>query len=194
MTEARQPARRVDGATPLEFTSAEQLKQHYIAVKRRMKPVPLPVDRFPAPPPEPPEPLPKEVPPALDNPDDEWERLPVPEVISLPSGPVGNATRTEILYAVARAARVSVAEMRSQQRRQALVQARFVYYVLARSFSGSSLPQIGMTAGGRDHTTVIHGLRKGAEMFRTLYPIYRAACMELCLPLPDVRRYLEYTR
>lgn len=35
-----------------------------------------------------------------------------------------------------------------------------------------SLPQIGNILGGRDHTSVIHGLRKAAELFGPRPPVY----------------------
>lgn len=191
MQPAPRPARGIEPFNGPEFTSSSQLIQHYKDVRARMargavRPKPEPIVVSVAT-------LPPELPDDY-NKDTSLEPLPLPNVICLPSGPVGNATRVEILYAVATAARVSVTELRSQLRARHLVDARFVYYVLARCYSGCSLPQIGKTAGGRDHCTVIHGLRMGAERFRELYPIYREACMALCLPLPDVRPFLRYAR
>lgn len=193
MEVAQQPARRVDGTTPLEFTSSEQLKAHYRAVRQRVRgKVPLPVAILP----KPPEPEPELPPPEHGWPDQPvavvaLEPARLPEVIELPAEEPKPLRRDNILRAVAAAAKVSVIELKSHLRSRHLVNARFVYYVIARRYSGCSLPQIGAAAGLRDHSTVMHGLRVGAERFRELYPIYREACDTLGVPVPDVREFLE---
>lgn len=196
MQTARQPARGVDGTSPPEFTTSEQLYQHYRKIKARLHgPAQKPVTikrpgKWLVP-----------VPPKVQRYDGEEaeesyhpEILPLPPVICLPSGPAGKLSRLDVLYAVAEAARLPVYDLRSHHRARPLVNARFVYYILARCYCDASLPQIGQTAGGRDHSTVLHGLRVGAERFRELYPIFREVCMKLCLPIPDVRRFLEYRK
>ena len=69
-------------------------------------------------------------------------------------------TLREIALATARRLDVSLTEMRSATRRQAVVHARGVAMYLARSLTGLSLTQIGEFFGRRDHTTVLHACRK----------------------------------
>lgn len=185
---ARQPS-RPEAAAP-EFSTSEQLRAHYRAVKARMGTAPpLPVAYIPKPPPKVPEP-----PPGIDE---FLDLLPppkaAPEVISLPEG-LPLLSRPNILRVVAKVAKVNEVELRSHLRARHLVRARFVYFVLARKYSGGSLPLIGSYVGGRDHSTVLHGLRMGAKLFRELYPIYREACAILNVPIPDVREFLEYKK
>jgi len=64
------------------------------------------------------------------------------------------------------AARVSlqtgftIAELCSTQRFRELVQARQYVYWLCKKETALSLPQIGRALGGRDHTTILHGVNK----------------------------------
>jgi len=51
-------------------------------------------------------------------------------------------------------------EFVSHRRRHYIVEARQVFYWLARKHTSFSLPQIGAFCGGRDHTTVLHGVNK----------------------------------
>lgn len=46
------------------------------------------------------------------------------------------------------------------QRTQDFVTARHQAMWLAREYTGKSLPEIGRRFGGRDHTTILHGVRK----------------------------------
>lgn len=192
MHTARQPARGGEAASPHEFTTTEQLRQHYKAVRARIrgasaKPVAV------IPPLKQPEPEPEPVP---ETPVAEPEPLPVEPEVAADVPVVADEleaivrSRNDILRAVAVAAQLSLTELRSHLRSRPLVNARFVYYVLARVYSGASLPQIGHIVGYRDHTTVMHGLRMGAERFNELAPIYRAACEKLDVPVPDVTRFL----
>jgi chromosomal replication initiator protein len=45
-----------------------------------------------------------------------------------------------------------------------ICQARFAAWWLARSLTAWSLPQIGRRLGGRDHTTVMSGIRRAGEL------------------------------
>ena len=62
--------------------------------------------------------------------------------------------------AAAAAAQLTIAELRSARRQAPVVRARQVGMWLAREFTGRSLPEIGRQFGGRDHTTVLHAVRK----------------------------------
>lgn len=70
----------------------------------------------------------------------------------------------------ARAARyfgLKPSDLRGPSRRRALVAARDVAMYVARQLTGGSLEQIGRYFGGRDHTTVLHGCRKVAELLKS---------------------------
>ena len=60
--------------------------------------------------------------------------------------------------------RITKAEMVSGQRFGWLVRPRQIAFYLACRLSGHSLPVIGRTFGGKDHTTVLHARRKIAKM------------------------------
>lgn len=69
----------------------------------------------------------------------------------------------DIVRAVARAAGVSASDIRGQRRTRDLVRLRWAVAWLARA-RGVSYPQIGRALGGRDHTTIIHGIRRLGAM------------------------------
>ena len=73
----------------------------------------------------------------------------------------------EIATAAARFFSLRLSELRSPSRRQAVVKARGVAIFLARRLTGQSLEEIGRYFGGRDHTTILHGYRKTAELQQT---------------------------
>jgi len=58
---------------------------------------------------------------------------------------------------------MTLGELKSPLRRQALVNARGVAMYLARDLTDKSLEEIGEFFGGRDHTTVLHGCRRTQE-------------------------------
>ena len=51
-------------------------------------------------------------------------------------------------------------EMTSQRRTKRLSDARLITCYILKELTGLSLPQIGRAMGGRDHTTIIHAVRK----------------------------------
>ena len=55
---------------------------------------------------------------------------------------------------------ISVAAMISARRMRELVRPRHIAMYLASETTGQSLPAIGRLFGGRDHTTVLHAVRK----------------------------------
>ena len=65
-----------------------------------------------------------------------------------------------ISNAVARHFRVKTADLKSGSRRQRLVRARSLAMWLARRSTATSLQGIGEYFGGRDHSTVLHAIRK----------------------------------
>lgn len=63
---------------------------------------------------------------------------------------------------------VSITDMKSHRRPHNVVSARFELFARLYRKTEMSLPQIGRTIGGRDHTSVMHGIRKFTE-FRDNY-------------------------
>ncbi len=55
---------------------------------------------------------------------------------------------------------VDVNDIRSQRRTAKIVRPRQIAMYLAKMNTGRSLPEIGRRFGGRDHTTVLHAVRK----------------------------------
>lgn len=72
-----------------------------------------------------------------------------------------------VLDAVCRRFRVSLAELVGTGRRREIVVPRQVAMYLLREELGLSLVEIGQRLGGRDHTTVLHGVEKIEQQLRT---------------------------
>ena len=56
--------------------------------------------------------------------------------------------------------KVTVADLRSKKRHKTIVLPRQIAMYLARQLTNMSLPEIGNTFGGKDHTTVLHSCKK----------------------------------
>lgn len=69
-----------------------------------------------------------------------------------------------IATAVARHFRLKLADLRSSSRKQHLVRARSLAMLLTRRMTSLSMHQIGDYFGGRDHTTVLHAIRKTTSL------------------------------
>ncbi|KKC27458.1 hypothetical protein WP12_03325 [Sphingomonas sp. SRS2] len=69
--------------------------------------------------------------------------------------------------------------MKSSLREIEHTRARWAIMWAARKSIGLSTPQIGRRLGGRDHTTVIHGLRR-AEALRASHLPFRELTNALC--------------
>ncbi len=67
-------------------------------------------------------------------------------------------TLTEIVAAVSYVTQIGAADMKSACRRAAFIQARMLYYWVARNYTPNSFPDIGRFCGKRDHSTVLHGV------------------------------------
>lgn len=72
----------------------------------------------------------------------------------------------------------------SHTRIRKVCEARQVYYWIARKFTTRSLVQIGDAAGGRDHSTILHGVEKVAAQFEYFRPHIELALMDLGLEMP----------
>jgi chromosomal replication initiator protein len=78
--------------------------------------------------------------------------------------PQGQATAETIMNAVARRYHLTPEDLKQSQRSQLTSLPRQIAMYLCRELTELSLPQIGETFGGRDHSTVIHALCKIREM------------------------------
>ncbi|MEX2298423.1 MAG: helix-turn-helix domain-containing protein, partial [Dongiaceae bacterium] len=62
---------------------------------------------------------------------------------------------------------IKLSEMTSARRARAVARPRQVAMYLAKQLTSRSLPEIGRKFGGRDHTTVMHAVRKVEELRST---------------------------
>jgi chromosomal replication initiator protein len=62
---------------------------------------------------------------------------------------------------------VRIADMHSARRARAVARPRQVAMYLSKQLTSRSLPEIGRKFGGRDHTTVMHAVRKVEELKAT---------------------------
>lgn len=73
----------------------------------------------------------------------------------------------EIVKEVSELTGVSVDEIKSNRRSKHIVRARFLIWWRARHETFYSLPEIGRRTGGKDHTTVLSGIRKFESALRS---------------------------
>jgi hypothetical protein len=85
-------------------------------------------------------------------------------VVSFDATEVAHPTIAEILKAVAKYYRVRVADIKSARRTHDVVLPRQVAMYLSKELTPFSLPVIGRHFGGRDHTTILWGVRKVARL------------------------------
>lgn len=91
------------------------------------------------------------------------------------ASPTEEVALASITNAVARYFRMKSSELRSSSRKQNLVRARSLAMWLARRMTGKSMHQIGDHFGGRDHTTVLHAIRKTQSLLESDSDLRRAA-------------------
>jgi chromosomal replication initiator protein len=75
-------------------------------------------------------------------------------------GKRAHITPSQVIETVAKYYSISVPEMVSPSRNKELVQPRQVAMYLIRQETDASLPEIGGLLGGRDHTTILHGVER----------------------------------
>lgn len=92
-------------------------------------------------------------------------------------------TVEEILRKVAEHYNVRLSDLVGPKRLRAIARPRQVAMFLAKSLTTRSLPDIGRRFGGRDHTTIMHGIRKIEEL--------RATDSQLAEDIELLRRLLE---
>ena len=175
MQMVRPPTRPPEMTDIPTFTTGADLLRHYRAVRRRMETArPKPVLLLSYTPPPPPEPQPPPRPLETDD---------MVEVGADDLGETEKVSRIEIMRAVGKAMNMPVRELQSARREQSIVRARFVFYAMAKHYTRASLPQIARTAN-RDHSTVLHGIRRASAMVDELWPHFVDACALLGLPYP----------
>lgn len=76
---------------------------------------------------------------------------------------IGQITIENIQKTVADFYKLKVQEMYSKRRPANIAMARQIAMYLAKELTQKSLPEIGDSFGGRDHTTVLHAVRKITE-------------------------------
>jgi chromosomal replication initiator protein len=89
----------------------------------------------------------------------------------------------DILRIVSRHYKVPRNELLSSRRSRDVVRPRQIAMYLAKSLTSRSLPEIGRRFGGRDHTTVLHSVRKVEQMMRD--------DGDLCQEIELLKRMLE---
>jgi len=77
------------------------------------------------------------------------------------------ATIEEIQKRVAEHYNIKISEMHSARRSRAIARPRQVAMYLAKQLTARSLPDIGRKFGGRDHTTVMHAIKRVEELRQT---------------------------
>jgi chromosomal replication initiator protein len=73
----------------------------------------------------------------------------------------------DILKVIGRHYNVPRADLLSARRARAVVVPRQIGMYLAKKLTPRSLPEIGRRFGGRDHSTVLHAVRKIEDLLRT---------------------------
>jgi chromosomal replication initiator protein len=73
-------------------------------------------------------------------------------------------TIDNIQKTVAEYYKIRVADLLSKRRNRSIARPRQIAMALAKELTNHSLPEIGDAFGGRDHTTIMHGCKKVAEL------------------------------
>ncbi len=76
-------------------------------------------------------------------------------------------TIENIQKTVAEYYKIRVADLLSKRRNRSIARPRQMAMSLCKELTNHSLPEIGDAFGGRDHTTILHGCRKIAELLET---------------------------
>lgn len=84
--------------------------------------------------------------------------------------PVRDRRLGDLLKLVAALSEIPVTGLLSQRRDEKVCKTRFVLYWLATRFTDRSYPAIGKAFGGRDHTTIMHGMRRAEALVAVIDP------------------------
>jgi len=77
----------------------------------------------------------------------------------------------DIIKKVSNHFNIKVTDLKSPKRLKAVVLPRQVAMYLARQLTSSSYPEIGERFGGKDHSTIIHAIRKVERMMEENYQL-----------------------
>jgi len=83
-----------------------------------------------------------------------------------PQGATRPITIEQIQSAVSEMFHLSITELRGDRRQQSIAYPRHIAMYLCRELTDASLPKIGAKFGGRDHSTVLHGVNKIARVLK----------------------------
>jgi hypothetical protein len=122
---------------------------------------------------------------AVDVTDSSAEAPPAASVVDPPSRAA--PTARDIVRAVAAFHGISTQELVSRSRLRRAVTPRQIAHFLAKTLMRKSLPQIGRLIGGRDHTTVLHSIRK-IDARRAADPAVAAEIEQLIAKLSSDKR------
>ena len=76
-------------------------------------------------------------------------------------------TLENIIRTVARYYNIKIQDLTGARRTRSIARPRQIAMALAKELTNHSLPEIGEQFGGRDHTTVLHAVRKIEELKKT---------------------------
>jgi len=82
---------------------------------------------------------------------------------------------------------VTMYDLKSPRRNATMVRARQIAMYLSKTITARSLPEIGRRFGGRDHTTVLHAVRK-IEAMVAKDAVFAAELERIKQVIPDVGR------
>lgn len=141
----------------LQFNSAQELREHYKAVRSRLRQKELPAPQARA------------IEIQISQP--EVQSIPVVKIVPValldeqPWQPK-RVFVSSIIRAVCRRYKVTRIDIMSRRRTANIVRPRQVVFYLARHLTTMSLPEIGRLCGGKDHTSVLWGIHRieGARM------------------------------
>lgn len=71
------------------------------------------------------------------------------------------------LESVSRATNIMISDITKKSRKRELVEARQMCYSILKSNTRMSLVDIGLIFGGKDHTSIIHGLQTHNDLLKT---------------------------
>jgi chromosomal replication initiator protein len=108
---------------------------------------------------------------ALQNPD---EHSTIAERLACQMTPRPPADAKQILKAVAKYFNVTLRDLTGNSRRQKVTRARALAAHLIRILHRTSLGEIGRCLGGRDHTTILHAIRRAKTLLETDHEFKRA--------------------
>jgi hypothetical protein len=154
-----------------KFSTAEDLMAHYASVRARLHGPAPKVIIHPAALPLPPEPEPEPEPEPIPPP-------PVPmvrtQVYALQPHEI-RISFEEVIVLVCNHTQHHRREIFAPRRTKHICFSRQLLWALARKFCWHmSLPQIGRASGGKDHTTILHGCKKGEK-----HPDFEKLCQVL---------------